>query len=727
MLQLIQDLKNGKIEVLNVPAPQVRKNYLLIQTSKSLISTGTEKMLLQFGKANLISKARQQPEKTKQVIQKIKTDGLIPTLEAVKAKIDEPVSLGYCNAGSVIEVGKGVDGFKTGDRVVSNGGHAEIVCIPKNLCAKIPDNVDDETAAFTVPGAIALQGIRLLNPTLGENIVVIGLGLIGQLATQLLISNGCNVLAIDIDENKVNLAKECGAEGVVNDGEDIADKCISFSKGRGVDGVLICVATDSNEPIEQAAKMCRKRGKIVLVGISGLNISRDLFYNKELSFQVSCSYGPGRYDPNYEEKGQDYPIGFVRWTEQRNFQAVLDMMAKEKINVSALTSHTIPLKKAERAYDIILRENPLGIVLTYNEEVKKERKVKLKDIPSKARPQKPVIGFIGTGNFARMVLLPAFRHEDVVLKVAASAGGLSSSSIGRKFGFSYAASDYKEILKDDEINTIVIATRHNTHAKFVIDALAAGKHVFVEKPLCLNKGELEEIAYIINHELSAKSHQPILMVGFNRRFSPCTQKIKKLISQKKEPLCMVMTVNAGFIPLEHWTQDPEVGGGRIIGEACHFIDLSRFITDSPVNTVQAVTTYGHTFGDSDKMTILLTFKDGSIGTVHYFANGSKDYPKEKLEIFCEGKTIVLDNFKSVRAHGFRRRDNLKLWRQDKGHKNEVKEFLLAIEQGKDSPIPFDDIVNTTLATFAAVQSASNGNLIKIAMTEDISKGSKEGI
>jgi len=720
MLQLLQNLRTGKIELLDVPVPQLRRSHLLIQTSRSLISTGTERMLLEFGKASLIEKARQQPERMKQVMQKVKTDGLIHTIKAVRARLDRPLALGYCNVGTVIDGNFSFKAlsFKKGDRVVSNGPHAEVVCVPVNLCARIPDNVDDETAVFTVPGAIALQGIRLLNPALGEYIVVIGLGLIGQLAIQLLISNGCNVLGVDIDKNKLETPEKFGANCLMAT-NDIVEKAISFSRGRGVDGVLICASTNSNKPIEQAAKMCRKRGRIVLIGVVGLNIPRDLFYKKELTFQVSCSYGPGRYDPQYEERGIDYPISYVRWTEQRNFEAVLDVMAREKINVRPLISHRIPFGQAEKAYDILLKENPLGIVLTYNEEVKKDQLVRLKDISIKTDPQKPVVGLIGAGNFTRQILLPILRKIGAKPKIIASSSGLSGTDLARKFGLEKSTTDVNNIFNDAEINTVFITTRHNTHARFVIDALKAKKHVYVEKPLCLNKDELKQIINIYVYN-SQNHNSQLLMVGFNRRFSPCTKRIKGLLLNRKEPLCMSMIVNAGFIPSDHWTQDPEVGGGRIIGEACHFIDLLRFIADSPIDTVHAISTSGHPSTDSDKMVIMLTFKDGSIGTVHYFANGSKEYPKEKLEIFCERKTILLNNFKSVRAYGFGKRANLRLWRQDKGHENEIKAFLSAIEEGKNAPIPFDEIINVTLATFAAVESARDGNPIKvIAMTKDI--------
>ncbi|MFZ1984021.1 MAG: zinc-binding dehydrogenase, partial [Desulfatitalea sp.] len=501
MKQILQNLKNGNTTIENVSCPFVKHGHLLIHTSASLVSTGTEKMLVDFGKANLIDKARQQPDKVKMVLDKVKTDGLLPTLAAVRNKLDQPLPMGYCNVGTVISVGSGVDGFSIGDRVASNGKHAEVVCVPKNLCAKIAEGVSDEAATFTVIGAIALQGIRLVQPTLGEAVVVTGLGLIGLVAVQLLRANGCRVLGIDFDEKKLELARTFGAQTVnLSRGEDPVAVAQAFSRGRGVDAVIITASTKSNEPVHQAALMCRKRGRIVLVGVVGLELSRADFYEKELSFQVSCSYGPGRYDPQYEEGGQDYPLGLIRWTEQRNFEAILDMLAERRIDVAALISNRFTLSQAEEAYGLVEGGKALGIVLSYPSAAEQpeseltRRTIRLaSQRPAPAKPGMPVVGFIGSGNYATGVLIPAFKWTKAQLKCVASSAGVSGVHAGKKFGFEETTTDSSSIITSPEINTVVITTRHDSHACFVCEALKAGKHVFTEKPLCLTRAELAEI------------------------------------------------------------------------------------------------------------------------------------------------------------------------------------------------------------------------------------------
>lgn len=712
MKQLIQNLKTGNIEIIDVPMPKVSPTTVLIESICSLISIGTERMLVEFGKSSILEKAKSQPEKVKEVLQKIKTDGLLTTIDTVIARLDEPLPLGYSNVGIVIDKGKEVDDVSIGDRVVSNGPHAEIINISKNLVTRVPDDVDDESACFTVLGSIALEGIRLLNPTLGEYIVVIGLGLIGQLTVQLLLACGCKVLGIDINIDKVNLVKSFGAEGyVLNKGESPVETALSFSKGRGVDGVIITASTKSNEPIEYSAQMCRKRGRIIAIGVTGLNIPRELFYKKELSFQVSCSYGPGRYDRFYEEKGIDYPFSYVRWTAKRNFEAFLDMLSMGKINVKPLISHKFPFYEAKRAYDIILKENPLGIILQYEKSENKNIKyIILNDKRKSFNSNTPVVGFIGVGNFARLILLPALKQTNVRLKTIASSGGVNAVDSGRKYGFEKVVSEYSEILNDSEINTVFIATRHNSHAKLVIECLKRDKNVFVEKPLALTIDELREI---IN---TYKESNKLLMVGFNRRFSKFIEKLKITISNRNDPLCINMVVNAGEIPPDNWVHDIEVGGGRIIGEGCHFIDLLRFIVGEEIIEVYGLSTKGHSNSDEDKMIINLKFKDGSIGSINYFANGSKKYPKERLEVFSEGKVLVIENFKSLVGYGCNIR--LKSLRQDKGHEKEVKSFIEAIKEGKSSPIPFNELVEVTLASFAAVKSSAKGVPIKM---EDLYK------
>ena len=724
MKQLLQSLKTGIGEVVDVPTPAPSSGQLLIATSCTLVSAGTERMLVDFGKANLLEKVRQQPDKVKQVLEKVRTDGLLPTLDAVRSKLDQPLALGYCNAGVVMQ--SGVEGFAVGDRVVSNGNHAEVVRVPKNLCAKIPDSVDDESAAFTVLAAIGLQGIRLAQPTIGEAFVVQGLGLIGLMTVQMLRANGCRVLGIDFDSSRCELARTFGATTVdLSKGEDAIAAAAEFSRGQGVDAVLICASTKSDEVVHQAAEMCRKRGRIVLVGVVGLNLRRDDFYKKEISFQVSASYGPGRYDPAYEEQGHDYPIGFVRWTQQRNFEAVLDMMAAGTLNVKPLMSHRFAIDDAAKAYELLDDASALGIVIEYPDDARSvDRVVALratrddgKGVIARSPPGdaaihapngsprgfaardddfNPVIGFIGAGNYASRILIPAFKQSSAELNTLASSTGVSSVHHGRKAGFAQATTDLNTIWNSPRINTVVIATRHNAHASQVIAALKAGKHVFVEKPLCLTLGELEEIRATLRHReeaqevdaaiyasngsprgFAARDDESILMVGFNRRFSPHIQKIKQLLDTVTAPKTFIMTVNAGAIPPDHWTQDAQSGGGRIIGEACHFIDLLRFLAAAPIidfdRSFMASTT-------RDTATITLKFADGSVGTIHYFANGSKSFPKERLEVFTAGRVLALDNFRKLAGYGWQGFSKMNLWSQDKGQVACVRAFVDSIRQ-----------------------------------------------
>ena len=719
MKQLLQNLKTGDLILDEVPCPQVKPGEVLIRTVRSLISAGTEKMLVDFGKANMLDKARQQPDKVRMVLDKVKTDGLKPTLDAVRSKLDQPLPMGYCNGGIVMAVGAGVTGFSIGDRVASNGKHAEVVCVPKNLCAKVPETVMDEAAAFTVISAIALQGIRLVQPTLGEAVVVTGLGLIGLIAVQLLRAHGCRVLGVDMDPVKLELARRFGAETVdLSCGEDPVAAATRFSRKRGVDAVIITAATKSNEPIHQAALMCRKRGRIVLVGVVGLELSRGDFYEKELSFQVSCSYGPGRYDPFYEEGGQDYPLGLVRWTEQRNFEAVLDMMADGRLDVAPLISHRFDLFQATEAYQLIAKGSGfLGILLQYPEaaaqsqEALRTSTVQLRE--TAIRADKPVdsivVGFIGSGNYATQVLMPAFKATSVVLRTVASVSGMSGVHAGKKYSFEETTTDCASVVRDSLVNTVVVATRHDSHTRYVCEALQAHKHVFVEKPLAITREGLEEIEktfYEVNASLASAgstARELLLMVGFNRRFAPQIQKMKALLSRVREPKAFIMTVNAGIVPPEHWTQNPEVGGGRIIGEGCHFVDLLRFLADTPIVSVQASALGVHGHGLlSDKVSFTLHFADGSMGTVHYLANGHKSFPKERLEVFCMGRILRLDNFRSLRGYGWPNFSKMNLWQQDKGNAACVTAFVEAIHKGSPSPIPFSELVEVTRTCFDIV-------------------------
>lgn len=709
MKQILQSLKTGATEVAEVPIPRVGRGQLLIASSHTLVSAGTERMLVEFGKAGLIKKARQQPDKVKMVLDKIRTDGLQPTVEAVFNKLDQPLPLGYCNVGRVAALGAGVTGYEVGQRVVSNGKHAEAVSVPVNLCAPVPDAVSDEAAAFTVLGAIGLQGIRLAQPTLGETVVVTGLGLIGLMTVQLLRAQGCRVLGIDFDPAKLALARQFGAETVdLSAGQDPIAAAMAFSRGRGVDAVLITAATKSSEPVHQAAHMCRKRGRIVLVGVTGLELSRADFYEKELSFQVSCSYGPGRYDPDYEDKGFDYPVGFVRWTEQRNFEAVLDLMADGRLDVRPLISHRFAITEADKAYELVGGAGPsLGIVLEYPgaEITDAGRTVVFSadagegvsgsgaDRIAHAAGEAPGVSFIGAGNYATAVLIPAFKQTGARLGSVASSGGVSGVHAGRKFGFAETTTDSDRLFSDPATAAVVITTRHNSHAAFVIKALAAGKHVFVEKPLCLTLDELAAIEAALT--APGKKSRPILMVGFNRRFAPQVAKVKDLLRGVAGPKSMVMTVNAGAIPAAHWTQDLEVGGGRILGEACHFIDLLRFLVGSPIAGWSRSTMAA---GTEDTVSISLNFADGSIGAIHYFANGAKAFPKERLEVFAGGRVLQLDNYRRLSGFGWPGFKKMNLWRQDKGQRACAAAFVEAVRNESPAPILLDEILEVSRAT-----------------------------
>jgi predicted dehydrogenase/threonine dehydrogenase-like Zn-dependent dehydrogenase len=707
MKQLLQDLSNGKTCLIDAPAPNAATGSLLINSMVSLVSAGTERMVVDFGKAGFIGKARQQPEKVKMVLEKAKTDGLITTFDAVRSKLAQPIPLGYSNVGVVAETGAGIEGFKPGDRIVSNGRHADVVCVPVNLCAKIPDNVDNDTAAFTIVSSIGLQGIRLARPEIGESFAVIGVGLIGLLVVQMLRAHGCRVLAIDVDDAKLDLARKFGAHTCnPGNGEDPVAAGMAFSRGKGIDGVLICAATKSTDPVIQAARMSRKWGRIILVGVTGLELNRSDFYEKELTFQVSCSYGPGRYDPEYEDKGNDYPFGFVRWTEQRNFEAVLDMMSEGKIVVNSLISHRFDFEEAAKAYDTLSKEKSvLGILLQYGDENKSRhyKSLQLSAI-SKFKAEKPVLAFIGAGNYASRVLIPAFKDCGAQLHSIVTSGGTSGAFHGEKFGFAYASTTLEAVLSSGDINTLVVVTRHNSHAGLVVKALSAGKNVFVEKPLAISEEELNDVeqAYTSVHQSGTG---PFLMVGFNRRFAPQIQKIKELLETVNEPKSFIMTMNAGVIPADHWTQDRKIGGGRIIGEACHYIDLMRFLAGSKITSVQAKCMGRDSGVDiaDDKAAIILGFADGSFGTINYLANGNKNFPKERIEIFAAGRVLQLDNFRRLKAFGWPGFQKMNLWRQDKGQRSCPGVFLQGIENGGPSPISAQEIFEVAKASLEAAR------------------------
>lgn len=704
MKQIIQDLKSGQTILEEVPAPQVREGCVLIQTTRSLVSLGTERMLVEFGKANLIAKARQQPDKVKQVLDKMKVDGLMPTLEAVFNKLGLPLPLGYCNVGKVIAVGRGITSFQVGDRVASNGTHAEFVCVPQNLVVKIPDNVSDEEATFTVIGSIGLQGIRLMQPALGETMVVIGLGLIGLVTAELLQANGCRVIGIDFDQQKVDIAKAKGmiAFNPATDG-DSAKFVLDQTGQIGCDGVIITASAQTDDIIHQAAQMCRKRGRIVLVGVIGLNIRRDDFYKKELSFQVSCSYGPGRYDDDYENKGQDYPIGFVRWTENRNFEAILYSLSSGSLDVKPLISEIVSLDNYHEIYGDMKKKGVIASIIKYPEQSEKTSTIQIESASFSASKRK--LGIIGAGNFTSATMLPALQRANASIKYIASAQGLSAKILAKKANAEYATSDYREILQDKEVDTVLTTTRHNAHAKMVLDCLKAGKNVFVEKPLCLNDEELNEII-----EVYKASPTLTLTVGFNRRFSPYAVKMKSLLGNT--PMNIIATMNAGFIPSDVWVHDMLVGGGRVIGEACHFIDLCSFLADSKVVSVCMNSLGTHPAENTDNVSILLKYENGTSATIHYFANGSKVYAKERIEVYSQERTLVLDNWMELRGYGFKGFSKMKS-RQDKGHNAQFALLTDRIKNGGAPLIEIESIMNTTKASFACIDSLKNKSWIDI--------------
>jgi predicted dehydrogenase/threonine dehydrogenase-like Zn-dependent dehydrogenase len=707
VLQVLQSLSTGAIEVADVAAPKARQGAILIETRASLISAGTERMLLDFGRANLIDKALQQPEKVKQTLEKVRTDGVVATLEAVRSKLDQPLPLGYCNAGVVLEVGAGVSEFSVGDRVLSNAAHAEIATVSRLLCARIPDNVPDDHACFAVLGAIGLQGVRLAQPTLGEKVCVLGLGLIGLMTVQILKAAGCRVIGADFDKSRLAMAAQFGAETIdLGAGQDPVARAMAFTGGRGIDAVFITAATKSNDPVQQAARMSRKRGRIILVGVAGLELDRADFYEKELSFQVSCSYGPGRYDPDYEQKGRDYPIGFVRWTEQRNFEAVLDLMASGALNVEPLISHRVEIGAAGEAYDKLHDGEGLGIVLTYPQRSLPEKTNRIVPLNPVARKAAPGARFavIGAGNYSSRVLIPALVKAGAAIRSVASQAGLTAVIHGRKANAEIATSDVDSVFSDPEVDAVAIATRHDSHAHLTVRAIEAGKHVFVEKPMALTEAELDEIEQAVA-AARTRGFEPIISVGFNRRFAPHAIALRQALAKASGPKCLTTLFNAGDIPADHWTQDAQIGGGRILGEACHHVDLLRYLVGEDIINVSA-TRIGRASGAvvrDDKATITLSFADGSIATIHYFANGSKAFPKERIEAFVAGRTFVLDNFKSLKGYGAPGFKNVGGFKQDKGNDACAAAFVAAVRTGGPAPTPFAEVMNISRASVTAAR------------------------
>lgn len=718
MRQILQNLRSGQTYLEDVPVPRVGSKTVLIRTHRTLVSLGTERMLVEFGRSNLISKARQQPEKVKMVLDKMRADGVMPTLEAVFKKLDEPLPLGYCNAGEVIALGSDLQGgdLKVGDRVVSNGSHAEIVRSPRNLVARIPDGVSYDEAAFTVVASIGLQGIRLASPSLGETVVVTGLGLIGLLTAELLVACGCRVIGFDFDPSKVKVAREKGVHAVaLSSNDDPVGIVMDLTAGIGADVVMITASAKSNEIVSQAARMSRKRGRIILVGVVGLELNRSEFYEKELSFQVSCSYGPGRYDEAYESEGHDYPLPFVRWTENRNFQAVLQAMAAGQLDVKSLISEVVNFADFAKVYDNLGAGGKIASILRYTDEPELRRTVTL-NAGEFAPTTSGCLAVVGAGNFTKMAVLPAFKKSAISVKTIVSSKGVTGTSLARKYGISESSTDFETVLQDPAIGGVVITTRHNLHARMALQALRAGKHVLVEKPLCLSRDELQEFRAFFSatkpQESETVNRSATLTVGFNRRFSPHVRKMKELLGASPGPMNVVATFNAGSIPSDSWVHDPAVGGGRIIGEACHFIDLLTFLTGSLITAVCASGMGKTVSATSDNASILLKFENGSHGVIHYFANGNKACPKERVEVYSQGRNLILDNFRALHGFGYRGFSKLKS-RQNKGHSEQFRLFAERMREGGEPLIPLAEILNTTEAGLAAVESMLSGQWVAV--------------
>lgn len=704
MKQLLQNLRTGEGTVTEVPVPIVQSGRVLVRTAASLISAGTERALAELGQKGLLGKARERPELIGKVWEKVKTEGLVQALEGVRDKLDQSHAVGYSAAGVVIEVGTDVTNFRPGDRVACAGtdyaAHAEVISVPQNLCVRLPDALSFEEAAFATVGAIALQGVRLAEPTLGESVVVIGLGLVGQLTVQLLKANGCRVFGIDIDEARIELAIASGAEA--GSLPNVAsEKVHAWSRGRGADACIIAAATASNDPVELAGEISRLKGRVVAVGMVGMNVPRNVYYQRELTLKVSMSYGPGRHDPDYEERGHDYPVAYVRWTEGRNLEAFLDLLALGRIDVKPLVTHRFAIAEASRAYQLIsgnTAEKYLAVLLTYDTEGEVKRVVEHR--PLAATPAGRVgLGLIGAGGYAQKVLLPNFKAAGVEFCSIASASGVSARDVGTKYGFARFLSDAQSVIDDERANLIVIATRHGSHAELAKLALERGKHVFVEKPLALNDAELDGVL-----EAATRSEGQLL-VGFNRRFSPLAVKAREVFQGRQSPLSIVYRVNAGRVPREHWTQDPAEGGGRIIGEVCHFIDLMQFITGAAPQTVYAesVAAAGNVISE-DSVFITLRFADGSNAVVAYLAEGDNSLRKEHIEIYGEGKTFVIEDFRGSRLHAGGREKKETLSQQDKGQREQARVACAVVSEGRPAPISLAELESTTRATFRIVDS-----------------------
>jgi predicted dehydrogenase/threonine dehydrogenase-like Zn-dependent dehydrogenase len=719
MKQLIQNMRDGKTTIADVPRPLVRPGTLLIRTARSLVSTGTERMLVEFAEKSLIGKAQARPDLVRQVLDKARREGILPTIEAAFSRLDAPMALGYSACGTVEAVGENVVGFHAGDRVACAGGgfavHAEYMVVPKNLVVKLPDNVDFDSAAFTTLGAIALHGFRLAQPQLGSRVAIIGLGLLGLLSINLAHAAGCSVFGVDFDPARIELAKKLGARAVLREQAEAAGA--AFSSNQGFDIVLICADTKSNDTVELAASLARDRAVVVAVGAVGLDLPRKPYYEKELTFLISRSYGPGRYDPAYEEKGQDYPIGYVRWTEGRNLSSFVDLLGQGKLDLAPLITHHFPIEQAEQAYELITGktgETFLGILLTYPDGAASSAatRVEVSAAPLFTPTGQPVVGVLGAGNYANATFLPVIKKAGgASLHSIASANGLTARHAASKFGFKYAVSSDDELINDPAINTVVVLTRHNHHARQVLAALKNGKNVFCEKPLAISLDELAEIAAALSK--NGQPH-PVVSVGFNRRFAPLAVKMRAFLKSSNEPLFIHYRVNAGFLVLTHWLHDPTQGGGRIIGEGCHFIDFLSFLTGS---TPVSVSAQGLPDGGryrSDNVQLTFRYADGSIGTVSYLANGDKAFAKEHVEVFTGGRIAVLDDFRALEMVVDGRRQSIRSrFSQDKGHIAGWQAFLEAVRTGGEPPIPYSDLIGVTRASILAAQALAGGQPIDI--------------
>lgn len=713
MKQLLQNLKTGEGLVADVPAPVVQPGRVLVRAAASLVSAGTERAFVELGRKSLLGKAKERPDLVGKVLEKVKNEGLLSTLQSVREKLDESHALGYSVAGLVVEVGEGVTEFRAGDRVACAGtgyaAHAELLSVPKNLCVRLPDKVDFETGAFATLGAIALQGVRLAEPTLGESVVVIGLGLIGQLAAQLLKANGCRVFGVDLDASRVELAKSLGADDGCVAGVDVKPAVLKWSRGRGADAVLLTAATQSDEPIELAGEISRLRGRVVAVGLVGMNVPRAVYFQRELTLRVSMSYGPGRYDPEYEERGHDYPLPYVRWTEGRNLEAFLDLAAAGSLQTAPLVTHRFRIGEAARAYQLIsgdTGESYLAVLINYDTEREIERHVRnpISNLKSEISSSAVRVGMLGAGDWARRMLLPNFKTEAVEFVSIATASGVTARDVGGRYGFARFVSGADEVLSDERVNLLVIATRHGTHAELARKGLERDLDVFVEKPLALNDEELDALL-----EAASRS-KGRLTVGFNRRFSPHARQAKELFKDRRGPLSILYRVNAGRVPRTHWTQDAREGGGRIRGEVCHFVDFMQYLTGARVARVHAesVTSDDRESVDDDSVFITLKFADGSNGTIAYLAEGDRVLPKERIEIFGAGRAFVIEDYRAAASYANGRETRSSLRAQDKGLREEVRALCAARREGGPAPIPLADLANTTRTTFRILDSLRTG-------------------